>query len=148
MRYQLLFQRTIPDFEPSAESYAIAVATFDLGRDMLASAGITDAASLDLWTALLTGMVDQQLANDPGGQALDPTPRRRRGHVPRTPEKGAQAQGRHADLGQTSRAIPKVGVPGCSWVTCLAGNEKAGPCGPALTWDYVARSEGLEPPTF
>lgn len=65
MRHQLLFQRTIPDFEPSAESYAIAVATLDLGRDMLASAGITDAASLDPWTALLTGMVDRQLANDP-----------------------------------------------------------------------------------
>jgi AcrR family transcriptional regulator len=68
VRYQLLFQRTIPAFEPSAESYAIAVATLDLGRDVLASAGITDAASLDLWTALLTGIVDQQLANDPGGQ--------------------------------------------------------------------------------
>jgi AcrR family transcriptional regulator len=68
VRYQLLFQRTIPDFEPSAESYVTAVATLDLGRDALASAGITDDASLDLWTALLTGIVDQQLSNDPGGQ--------------------------------------------------------------------------------
>jgi AcrR family transcriptional regulator len=68
VRYQLLFQRTIPDFEPSADSYATAVATLDLGRDLLASAGITDAASLDLWTALLTGIVDQQLSNDPGGR--------------------------------------------------------------------------------
>jgi AcrR family transcriptional regulator len=68
VRYQLLFQRTIPNFEPSAESYAVAVATLELGRDLLASAGITDAASLDLWTALLTGLVDQQLSNDPGGQ--------------------------------------------------------------------------------
>jgi AcrR family transcriptional regulator len=68
VRYQLLFQRTIPDFEPSAESYAAAIATLDLGRVVLASAGITDAASLDLWTALLTGIVDQQLSNDPGGK--------------------------------------------------------------------------------
>jgi AcrR family transcriptional regulator len=68
VRYQLLFQRTIPGFEPSAESYAAAIATLDLGRDLLAGAGITDAASLDLWTALLTGIVDQQLSNDPGGQ--------------------------------------------------------------------------------
>jgi AcrR family transcriptional regulator len=68
VRYQLLFQRTIPDFEPSAESYATAIATLDLGRDLLAAAGITDAASLDLWTALLTGIVDQQLSNDPRGQ--------------------------------------------------------------------------------
>ena len=68
VRYQLLFQRTIPDFEPSAESYAVAIATLELGRDVLARAGITDSASLDLWTALLTGIVDQQLANNPGGQ--------------------------------------------------------------------------------
>jgi AcrR family transcriptional regulator len=68
VRYQLLFQRTIPDFEPSAESYATAIATLDRGRDLLAAAGITDGASLDLWTALLTGIVDQQLSNDPRGQ--------------------------------------------------------------------------------
>jgi AcrR family transcriptional regulator len=68
VRYQLLFQRTIPGFEPSAESYAAAIATLELGRDQLAAAGIADAASLDLWTALLTGIVDQQLSNDPGGQ--------------------------------------------------------------------------------
>ena len=68
VRYQLLFQRTIPDFEPSAESYATAIATLDQGRDLLAAAGITDGASLDLWTALLTGIVDQQLSNDPRGQ--------------------------------------------------------------------------------
>lgn len=68
VRYQLLFQRTIPGFEPSTESYAAAIATLELGRDLLAGAGIADAASLDLWTALLTGIVDQQLSNDPGGQ--------------------------------------------------------------------------------
>ncbi|MGH9287562.1 MAG: TetR/AcrR family transcriptional regulator [Acidimicrobiales bacterium] len=68
VRYQLLFQRTIPDFEPSAESYATAIATLELGRDLLAAAGITDPGSLDLWTALLTGIVDQQLSNDPGGE--------------------------------------------------------------------------------
>jgi AcrR family transcriptional regulator len=67
VRYQLLFQRTIPDFVPSADSYAAATATLDLNRDLLAGAGITDDASLDLWTALVTGIVDQQLSNDPGG---------------------------------------------------------------------------------
>ena len=67
VRYQLLFQRTIPDFEPSAESYAASTAALDVGRELLANAGITGGASLDLWTALLTGIVDQQLSNDPGG---------------------------------------------------------------------------------
>ena len=67
VRYQLLFQRTIPAFEPSAESYAASTAALDVGRELLANAGITGGASLDLWTALLTGIVDQQLSNDPGG---------------------------------------------------------------------------------
>src|SRR3954471_10045294 len=35
-RYQLLFQRTIPGFEPSAESYAISVDTLEMTRQRLA----------------------------------------------------------------------------------------------------------------
>lgn len=66
-RYLLLFQRTIPGFEPSSESYAPAVRALEHGRARLAAAGITDGAAVDLYTALLTGIVDQQLSNDPGG---------------------------------------------------------------------------------
>jgi AcrR family transcriptional regulator len=66
-RSQLLFQRTIPDFEPSAESYALAVEVLDGGREILAAAGVTDPASFDLWTAVVAGLASQQLANDPGG---------------------------------------------------------------------------------
>lgn len=66
-RYQLLFQRTIPGFEPSPESYAHAVAALDLARTRLHNAGIDDLRHLDLWTALTTGLVDQQISNDPGG---------------------------------------------------------------------------------
>jgi AcrR family transcriptional regulator len=67
VRYQLLFQRTIPDFTPSPESYAVAVQVYEeLGR-RLAALGISDQASLDLWTAVLTGITDQQISNDPGG---------------------------------------------------------------------------------
>lgn len=67
VRYQLLFQRTIPDFTPSPESYAVAVQAYEqLGRQ-LAALGIRDQASLDLWTAVLTGITDQQISNDPGG---------------------------------------------------------------------------------
>ena len=66
-RYQLMFQRTIPGFEPSAEAYALAQAHLErLGRQM-ASAGIDDPRHLDLWTAVLTGLTDQQISNDPGG---------------------------------------------------------------------------------
>jgi hypothetical protein len=34
---------------------------------VLALNGITDARYLDLWTALITGLVSQQVSNDPGG---------------------------------------------------------------------------------
>jgi AcrR family transcriptional regulator len=67
-RYQLLFQRTIPGFEPSPESYAPAVRALDGARQRLALNGINDPRHLDLWTALTTGLVDQQVSNDPGGQ--------------------------------------------------------------------------------
>jgi AcrR family transcriptional regulator len=66
-RYQLLFQRTLPGFEPSPESYAPAVRALDGARELLARNGITRARHLDLWTALATGLIDQQVSNDPGG---------------------------------------------------------------------------------
>jgi AcrR family transcriptional regulator len=66
-RYQLLFQRTIPGFEPSAESYQPAVDALDRSRTRLAEMGIADPRYLDMWTALATGLVDQQISNDPGG---------------------------------------------------------------------------------
>ncbi|HUR22692.1 MAG TPA: TetR/AcrR family transcriptional regulator [Acidimicrobiales bacterium] len=67
-RYQLLFQRTIPGFEPSPESYAPAVRALELSAEVLAANGVTDARHLDVWTALTTGLVSQQIANDPGGE--------------------------------------------------------------------------------
>lgn len=66
-RYQLLFQRTIPGFEPSAESWAVALEAYGFMRDAQARLGITGQRALDLWTALTTGLVDQQIANDPDG---------------------------------------------------------------------------------
>lgn len=67
VRYQLLFQRTIPDFTPSPESYAVAVEAYDQMGRRLAALGVRDQASLDLWTAVMTGITDQQISNDPGG---------------------------------------------------------------------------------
>jgi AcrR family transcriptional regulator len=66
-RYQLLFQRTIPGFEPSSESYAPSVEGLELTRQLLVEAGGDDPADLDLYTALMTGLIDQQISNDPGG---------------------------------------------------------------------------------
>lgn len=66
-RYQLLFQRTIPGFEPSAESYAVAVAGLQDMQRQLRDLGITDERAVDLATAVGTGLASQQIANDPGG---------------------------------------------------------------------------------
>jgi AcrR family transcriptional regulator len=67
VRYQLLFQRTIPDFVPSEESYAVAVDALDALTNQLADVGVAGDESVDLWTAVLTGLTDQQISNDPGG---------------------------------------------------------------------------------
>jgi AcrR family transcriptional regulator len=66
-RYQLLFQRTIPGFEPSEESYAVAREVLDGGRRVLAGVGVTESADVDLYTGLISGLVAQQNANEPGG---------------------------------------------------------------------------------
>lgn len=67
LRYQMLFQRPIPGFEPSAEAYAPAVEAYEAMRKRMARLGINDQDDLDLWTALLDGLTDQQISNDPGG---------------------------------------------------------------------------------
>jgi AcrR family transcriptional regulator len=67
VRYQLLFQRTLPDFEPSPESYQLAVELIDRLDRQLASLGVTEQHHRDLWTAMLSGLTGQQLANEPGG---------------------------------------------------------------------------------
>ena len=66
-RAQLLFQRTLPGFEPSADSYVLANQFLDNARLRLRAAGFTRPEDLDLYTAIVGGIVNQQLANDPGG---------------------------------------------------------------------------------
>ena len=66
--YQLLFQRTIPDFEPSAESYALAVEVDRAGPGALRGRGRRPIPrDFDLWTAMVSGLASQQSRNDPGG---------------------------------------------------------------------------------
>lgn len=67
VRYQLLFQRTIPGFVPSEETYAVAVRALGQLAGVLADLGIDDPGAVDLWTAVITGLTDQQISNDPGG---------------------------------------------------------------------------------
>jgi AcrR family transcriptional regulator len=65
-RYQLLFQRTLPGFTPTPESYAVAVRALDGTYLALAADGVTSQEHRDLFTALVSGLADQQMANDPG----------------------------------------------------------------------------------
>jgi AcrR family transcriptional regulator len=66
-RNQLMNFRVLPDFAPSAESYAAAVESLELLRANLRAMGITKADDVDVYTALIAGLVSQQEANDPGG---------------------------------------------------------------------------------
>jgi AcrR family transcriptional regulator len=67
VRHQLLFQRTIPGFEPSPESYAPAVEGLEDLHARLRACGVDDPRAWDIWTAVLSGIAAQQNANDPGG---------------------------------------------------------------------------------
>ncbi len=66
-RNQLMNQRIIPGWEPSPEAYAPAVAVLQALRERAANHGVTRPEDVDLYTALVGGLVDSQLANDPGG---------------------------------------------------------------------------------
>jgi AcrR family transcriptional regulator len=67
-RYQLMNQRAIAGFTPSPAAYAPSAQVFDRLRQTLAAAGVRDDQAIDLFTALIGGLVDQQLANEPGGE--------------------------------------------------------------------------------
>jgi AcrR family transcriptional regulator len=67
-RHQLMNQRVIPGFEPSAEAYAPAVAVLNAFRERAGRHGVTRPEDIDLYTALVGGLADAQLANDPGGR--------------------------------------------------------------------------------
>lgn len=66
-RHQLLFLRTLPGFEPSPESYALAREALDGLAALLGAGGLDRPEDVDLWTAVVSGLATQQLSNDPGG---------------------------------------------------------------------------------
>lgn len=67
-RYHLMFQRHVPSFEPSPASYALAQEFFTWARELLARAGIERIEDVDVFSAVVAGLADQQVANDPGGE--------------------------------------------------------------------------------
>lgn len=69
-RYQLMNQRVIPGFTPSAESYAPAVRVLEAARAAVLSLGEVTDTDFDLWIAIIGGLINQHFANDPGGTRI------------------------------------------------------------------------------
>jgi len=67
-RYELLFQRHVPDYTPSPESYALAGEVLGGAVALMNDAGVTRQGDIDCIVALTAGLVDAQLSNDPGGR--------------------------------------------------------------------------------
>jgi len=67
VRYQLLLERPIPGFAPTQESFQITVAALAATRADLQAAGVHGEPAVDLFRALITGLISLQIANDPGG---------------------------------------------------------------------------------
>ena len=68
-RHQLMDSRIIPDFTPSPEAYAPAVRVMKNLHELFATIfGTARDEDVDLYSALVGGLIDAQWANDPGGQ--------------------------------------------------------------------------------
>ena len=67
VRHQLLFQRTVPGFEPSDAAMEPANEFFALMVERLTAAGMDGQSEVDLFSVMVAGLAHQQVANDPGG---------------------------------------------------------------------------------
>lgn len=65
--YHLMFQGTVPGFEPSRSSHTIALSVLQELIQRLADAGISDPADLALVRSVMSGIAAEQIANDPDG---------------------------------------------------------------------------------
>ncbi len=67
VRFQLLSQRIIPGFAPSEQAYALAREAYDYCYSALTAAVELTQEDMDLISAIVSGLVSQQISNDPGG---------------------------------------------------------------------------------
>jgi AcrR family transcriptional regulator len=66
-RYELLFERHIPGFVPSPESYSLAEGVLGRIYKVMGDAGVTDQGDIDCLVAMVAGLMQAQMSNDPGG---------------------------------------------------------------------------------
>lgn len=67
-RFHLMLQRTVPNFEPTAESLTASAQSLQIMLDRAAAAGVRSAADIDVLRALISGLAAEQIANEPGGR--------------------------------------------------------------------------------
>ena len=66
-RYELLFERRIPGFTPSPKSYLLAEAVLGRAYEFINKVGVTQQGDIDCMIAMVAGLMEAQLSNDPGG---------------------------------------------------------------------------------
>jgi AcrR family transcriptional regulator len=66
-RLELLFERPVPGFRPSPESYVYAEKVLNRTVELLREAGLGDPGDVDCFVAMIGGLVEAQASNDPGG---------------------------------------------------------------------------------
>jgi AcrR family transcriptional regulator len=66
-RANLLFQRPIPGFQPTPAAYEPAQGVLALGVGRLQAAGVSTPDHVDGYVAMIAGLIDAQISNDPGG---------------------------------------------------------------------------------
>lgn len=66
-RFELLFQRHVPGFTPSAEPFSLAEEVLGRGTSLTRAAGVTRQGDIDCIVAVVAGLMEAQLSNDPGG---------------------------------------------------------------------------------
>jgi AcrR family transcriptional regulator len=67
-RYELLFQRHVPGFTPSTGSYLLAQDVLGRVYKLINEAGISDPGDVDCMVAMVAGLMEAQMSNDPGGR--------------------------------------------------------------------------------
>jgi AcrR family transcriptional regulator len=73
VRYQLMCERPVPGFAPSADSVTLAEHVMRIQvHAVMASLGVEDAATIRLFAAINSGVVTQQNATNPGGNEWMP----------------------------------------------------------------------------
>lgn len=66
-RYTLLFDRLIPGYEPTPESYAYAQQALTRAVGLLNAAGIESQGDVDCFIAMVAGLIAAQISNEPNG---------------------------------------------------------------------------------